>query len=71
MIVKSLQGRLRNRFNVAVSETGAQELLVRAEISVAVIGVDRGVVESVLDQVDRFVEADGRFLISSVDREFR
>lgn len=71
MIVKSLQGRLRSRFNVAVAETGAQDALVRAEISVAVIGVDRGVVEGVLEQVDRFVEADGRFLVSSVDREFR
>ena len=66
MVVKSLQNRLRNRFNVAVSETGALEVLVRAEITVAAVGVDRGVIEGVLDQVDRFVEADGRSLIASV-----
>jgi len=71
MVVKSLRERIRNRFNVAVSETGAQEILVRAEITVAALGVDRGSVESTLDQVDRFVEADGRFLVASVRREFR
>lgn len=71
MVVKSLRERVRNRFNVAVAETGSQEILVRAELSVAALGVDRRTLESLLDQVDRFVEADGRFLISSVRREFR
>ena len=71
MVVKSLRARIRNRFNVAVAETGFQEVLVRAEVSVAVIGVDRRRLESILEQVDRFVEADGRFLITSVRREFR
>lgn len=71
MVVKSLRGRIRNRFNVAVAETGAQDVLVRAEVSVAAIGTDRGTLEGVLEQVDRFVEADGRFLVASVRREFR
>lgn len=71
MVVKSVRERIRNRFNVAVSETGALEILVRAELTVAAVGVDRGSVESILDQVDRFVEADGRFLVASVRREFR
>lgn len=71
MVVKSLRERIRHRFNVAVAETGALEVLVRAEISVAALGGDRGTLEGVLDQVDRFVEADGRFLIASVRREFR
>lgn len=71
MVVKSVRERIRNRFNVALSETGALEVLVRAELTVAAVGVDRGSVESILDQVDRFVEADGRFLVASVRREFR
>ncbi|MDT8340193.1 MAG: DUF503 domain-containing protein [Longimicrobiales bacterium] len=71
MVVKSLRARIRNRFNVAVAETGALEALVRAELSVAALGPDRGAVERVLDQVDRFVESDGRCLIASVRREFR
>lgn len=71
MVVKSLRSRIRNRFNVAVAETGALEVLVRAEITVAALGGERGLVESVLDKVDQFVESDGRFLVASVHREFR
>ena len=71
MVVKSLRQRLRNRFDVTVAETGSLEVLVRAELSVAVIGSDRSVLEGVLDRVDRFVEEDRRVLISSVRREFR
>lgn len=71
MVVKSLRQRIRNRFNVAVSETGFLEVLVRAEITVATLGPEKGGVEALLDRVDRFVENDRRFLISSVHREFR
>ena len=71
MVVKSLRARIRNRFNVAVSETGDQDILVRAQISVAALGPDRASVESVLDRVDQFVEGDGRVLVGSVEREFR
>lgn len=71
MAVRSLRQRLRNRFNVTVAETGALEVLVRAELTVGVVGPDRGAVEAVLDRVDRFVESDRRVLISSVRREFR
>jgi uncharacterized protein YlxP (DUF503 family) len=71
MVVKSLRQRLRNRFNVTVAETGSLEALVRAELSVAVVGSDRGTLEGVLDRIDRFVEEDRRVLISSVRREFR
>ena len=71
MVVKSLRQRLRNRFDVTVAETGSLEVLVRAELSVAVIGSDRSVLEGGLDRVDRFVEEDRRVLISSVRREFR
>ena len=34
-------------------------------------GSDRGRVDGILEKVDRFVEADGRFLVASVKREFR
>ena len=71
MVVKSLRARIRNRFNVAVSETGAQDILVRAELSVAALGPDRGTVERVLDRIDQFVEADRRLMVGSVHREFR
>lgn len=71
MVVKSLRQRLRNRFNITVAETGSLESLVRAELTVAVVGSEKGILEGVLDRVDRFVEEDRRVMISSVRREFR
>lgn len=71
MVVKSLRQRLRNRFNVSVAETGSLDALVRAELTVAVVGSERAVLEGVLDRIDGFVEEERRVLISSVRREFR
>jgi uncharacterized protein YlxP (DUF503 family) len=71
MVVKSLRARIRNRFNVAVAETGFHDVSVRAQLTVAALGSDRGRVDGILEKVDRFVEADGRFLVASVKREFR
>lgn len=71
MVVKSLRQRIRNRFNVAVAETGALDLRVRAELTVAALAPTRADLDRTLDGVDRFVEGDGRMLISDVRREYR
>lgn len=71
MVVKSLKSRMRQKFNVSVSETGLQDVHQAAEITVAVVAGDRGSVDSILDHVDQFVESDGRALIQRVEREFR
>ena len=40
-IIRSLKDRIRNKFNVSVSETGSQDNLRCPEISVAMVGTDR------------------------------
>lgn len=70
-VVKSLRERIRNRFNVSVVESGALERIDAAELTVATLGRDRGRVDSILDRVDAFVEADGRAVMAGVHREFR
>ena len=42
MVVKSLKSRMRQKFNVSVSETGLQDVHQAAEITVAVVAGDRG-----------------------------
>lgn len=69
MVVKSVRDRIRHRFNVSVSETGAHDVWGRAEITVALVTSDRARADSLLDRVDRFVDDDGRFLVSGVHRE--
>ena len=53
-IVKSLKDRIRNKFNVSVSETGSQDNLRSSEISVAMVGTDRQYVNSALSSLINF-----------------
>ena len=69
MVVRSLKDRIRQRFNVSVAETAHQDVWTRAELSVAVVGGDGAFVDSVLDNVDRFVVGDGRALVTKTYRE--
>jgi len=55
-VVKPLTTALRQRLNVSVAETGQQDLWQRAEITVAVVGTARPVVDEILRSADRMVE---------------
>lgn len=59
-VVKSLKDRLHARFNVSAAETGHQDLLQRAEISVCVVSEDRRHAQSVLSSADSMVAGEGR-----------
>ena len=71
MVVKSLKERLQSRFRVSVAETRFHDVWTRAEITAAVVALDSGHADSVLDSLDRFVEGDGRAIILRVDRSYR
>jgi uncharacterized protein YlxP (DUF503 family) len=53
-IIKSLKDRIRNKFNVSVSETGSQDNHRCSEISVAMVGTDRQYVNSALSSLINF-----------------
>lgn len=55
-VVKPLTTALRRTLNVSVAETGQQDLWQRAEITVAVVGTARPVVDETLRSADRIVE---------------
>lgn len=67
-VVRSLKERLRNRFNVSVAETGANDLWQRAEITACVVSTDRRQADSVLESADRFVGSDPRARVIRADR---
>ena len=71
MVVKSLKERLQSRFKVSVAETRFLEIWTRAELTAAVVASDAGHADSLLDKLDRFLDADGRALILRVERSFR
>lgn len=64
MIVRSLKSRLRNEFEISAAEVGAQDLLERSEMAVAVVGPDQVPLDQLLQNVLSFVEQnlDGELL---------
>jgi uncharacterized protein YlxP (DUF503 family) len=69
-VVRSLKDRLRVRFRLSVAETGLQDALTRAEISVALVANHRHLAESVLDKADDLIQANGRAVVIHARREF-
>ncbi len=55
-VLKPLTTALRRSLNVSVAETGQQDMWQRAEITCAVVGTARSVVDETLRSADRMVE---------------
>lgn len=55
-VVRSIAGRLRNRFNVSVSEVGGQGTWQRAVIGMSMTGSEEIPVRRALEKAVRFVE---------------
>ena len=58
MILKSLKDRLRQKFNISISEIGLQDAWQGAVLGMAAIGTDKGYVEGLLSSILNWVEAD-------------
>ena len=58
MVVKSLRDKLRNRFEMSVSEVAFQDLHQRARLAVAFIAHDHGSADANLEKVVHFVESN-------------
>jgi uncharacterized protein YlxP (DUF503 family) len=58
-VLQSLQARLTERLNLAVSEVGQQDKGQRAEIAAATVACERRVAQETLRAADRIVEATG------------
>ncbi len=57
-IIKRLISRMRNTFNVSVSEIGYQNLWQRALVGVALITTERSFAQRVLSKIMGFVEKE-------------
>ena len=58
-VIRQIIGRIKNTFEVAVAEVDQQDLWQRAEVGVAAVGNDRGVINQRLDHVLNFVDSLG------------
>jgi len=68
-VVRSLLDGARNRFGVSAAEVGGQDTWQRATLGFAVVASEARLVESVVDEIDRFLWA--RPEIEIIDAEVR
>ncbi len=68
-IVKSLIERLKNRFNISISEVDHNDIKTSAIIAIAVVSNNARFVNQQLDKVLDFLRNDGRFALGPVERE--
>ena len=57
MVVRSLRDKLRRRFNISANEVAFHDLHQRARLAVSFIADRRDSADSLLDQVQNFVES--------------
>ena len=70
-VVQGLKQRITNRFSVSVAELDHQDLWQRATLGVAVISAEVSVVEHVLAEIRRLVEAEPRAVLLAFETDIR
>jgi uncharacterized protein YlxP (DUF503 family) len=68
-IVKSVIERLRNRFNVSISEVDHNDIRTSAILAMALVSNDTRFIDRQLDKIIDFMRNDGRFALGPVERE--
>lgn len=71
MIVKSITGKLKNKFNVSVAEVGQQDTHQTIIIGVATIADSMAQCDSILDHIIDFIEDNCEAEMTEVIREIR
>jgi hypothetical protein len=67
--LRSLKDRLRQRFHVSVAETAHQDVLDRAELTVAFVASDGSQAEQIADKIDRLVQESPAAFVTTLRRE--
>ena len=68
-VIKQILERTRNRFDIALSETGMTDSHREAELGLACVGNDRRVINSVLDRAVNYIDSLGTALITGQELE--
>ena len=68
-VLKSIQARVSNQFNVSVTECGDHDLWQRAVLGFAAAGTSQSIVEATLQKVVDFVDGLGLAELGKADIE--
>ena len=69
-VVKRIQARVANRFNVSVSECGDQDLWQSAVLGFGLIGTQKQIIEKTLSKIVDFIDEIGLAQVADSDIEF-
>ncbi|HEX9788757.1 MAG TPA: DUF503 domain-containing protein [Candidatus Binatia bacterium] len=69
-VLKRIQARVGNRFNVSVTECGDQELWQSAVLGFVAAGTSQPVVDATLRKIADFVEAQGLAQLGDAELEY-
>jgi len=69
-VLRSIQARVSNQFNISVAECGDQDLWQSAILGFGVVGSSRPIVEATLQKVVEFVDGLGLAEVGAVETEF-
>jgi uncharacterized protein YlxP (DUF503 family) len=68
-VIKSIQARVSNQFNVSVAECGDQDLWQSAVLGFSAVGSSRQIVEATLQKVVDFVDGLGLAEVGNAETE--
>lgn len=68
-IVKSICAKAANKFNISIAEVDAQDIHQTIILGIACISNKANLIDSMLDHVINFIEANTEAEIIAVDRE--
>lgn len=68
-IIKSIIQKIRNNFNVSVSEVGSNDIYQKGEIGIAMAGTDRQLINSKIDKLLNLIDDIGLAEIVDTDME--
>jgi uncharacterized protein YlxP (DUF503 family) len=69
-VIRRLIARVREKFNVSISEVGGHDLWQRAQVGICLVGNDKKFINSSLDKVIDYVEAMGLVEVVRSEMEF-
>ena len=69
-IIKSIVTRVKNKFNVSISEVGGHDLWQRARMGICLVGTDKRFINSSLDKVIDYIEGLGVLEVVNAKMEF-
>ncbi len=58
--VKSLKTRIRNKYNVSISELDGTDKWQRVVLGIAIVTNDRKIVDTTFNKIIQFIDNDGR-----------